>query len=594
MIRIEGVSHRLPTPSGVLTALEDINLTIDKGEAVALMGANGSGKSTLCRCLNGLIVPERGAVSVDGLDSRDSASAGKIRRLAGMVFQNPVQQLVTWSVEEEVAFGLENIKMPSLEIDSVVGRTLGDWGLGGLRSRHPLRLSGGQMTRVALAAVMAMDPSYLVVDEPTSLLDAEGRANLLRVISQIRARGDVGILWVTQFPEEVAMFDRLVVMSHGRVVADDRPGDILGDPVKLASWGLEAPPAVLLASALRRRGISISEGTFLMEPLLRELESFGVSPPMSGEVSQAPRERQRSALSMSGVWCGYPGGPEVLRDISAEVGEGEGLGLVGRSGSGKSTFIFAAAGALRSSVGAIVRASGGTNGARAAVGLAVQLPEEGFCAPTVVDEVALALRGQGLSSRQLRLRVEESLQMVGLDSATIGARSPLSISEGEKKKVALASALAPRPGLLLLDEPIQGLDGPSATKVLGAVREHLEADGAAIVASHNGDFLLCATDRLLALEGGAAVESCDWERLLRGGGRSAHVPSGQLVAVAGWLGQKPLPAFLRSPEAAVEYLTELLIDTSSSGPRPSSLPAAVSGPQGGLGSQSGRPPGKTP
>jgi energy-coupling factor transport system ATP-binding protein len=594
MIRIEGVSHHLSTPAGILTALDNINLTIDRGEAVALMGANGSGKSTLCRCLNGLIVPEKGSVRVDGLETRDGASAGKIRRSVGMVFQNPSQQLVTWSVEEEVAFGLENLTVPSAKIDSVVERILGDWGLRGVRGRHPIRLSGGQMARVALAAVMAMDPSYLVVDEPTSLLDTQGRATLLRLISQIRARGDVGLLWVTQFPEEVALFDRLIVMSHGRVVADDCPDDILDDHDKLSTWGLEAPAAVLLASALRRRGIVISEGTFTMEPLLRELESLGLSSPLSCESGQTKPERRGHTLSMSGVWCGYPGGPDVLKDVSVEVGEGEGLGLVGRSGSGKSTFLFAAAGALRPRVGTIVRTPEGGNAVGAGLGLAVQLPEEGFCAPTVIDEVALALQGRGLPSDQIRLKLKKSLEMVGLDYTTIGMRSPLSLSEGEKKKVALASALAPAPGLLLLDEPIQGLDGPSAAKVLMAVREHMEAGGTAIIASHNADFLLCATEGLLALDGGAVVESGDWAQWLQDSGRSALLPWGQMVAASLWIGQRPPPASLRSVETGVEHLSEHLSVALSRTRDPSSLPSTMSGLQGGLGPQSGRAPGKTP
>jgi len=591
MIRIEGVSHRLSTPNGMLTALKDVNLTIERGEAVALMGANGSGKSTLCRCVNGLLVPEAGSVTVDGANTREAASAGRVKRLAGMVFQDPSRQLVTWSVEEEIAFGLENLRLPPSEITSVVRRSLKEWDLEGLKGRHPLRLSSGQMARVAIAAVLAMRPAYLVVDEPTSLLDSEGRAALLRAISEIRERGDVGLLWVTQFPQEVGPFDRLVVMREGHVVADGRPEVVLGDAGRSLSCGLASPAATTLASALRRRGIGVSEGIFLVEKLLEELESLGVNRSPQLEAGNDPGEEKEGrpglrppALKMSGVWCGYPGGDAVLKNVSAEVPVGEGLGIVGRSGSGKSTFLFAASGALGPARGSVVRGrgevepggvtrrtgtTGGTHSREAArgrgpategvgpgIGLAVQLPEEGFCAPTVTEEIAVGLRGRGLDGRGLREKVERSLEMVGLDCGDIGMRSPLSLSEGEKKKVALASAIAAEGALLLLDEPTQGLDGLSAGLVLRAVRAHLDHGGTAVVVSHDWDFLLCVADRMIALRDGGVTESAPRRGVLLSEEPSELLPGGQLAAIARWAGCWPERRFLDTLEDAAERLSE--------------------------------------
>jgi energy-coupling factor transporter ATP-binding protein EcfA2 len=190
------------------------------------------------------------------------------------------------------------------------------------------------------------------------------------------------------------------------------------------------------------------------------------------------------------------------------------------------------------------------------IGLAVQLPEEGFCAPTVTEEIAVGMRGRGLDARALREKVERSLEMVGLDCKDIGMRSPLSLSEGEKKKVAIASAIASEGALLLLDEPTQGLDGLSAGLVLKAVRSELDRGATAVVVSHDWDFLLCVADRMIALRDGGVAESASRRGVLLGEGPSELLPGGQLAAMARWAGCWPERSYLDTLEDAAERLSE--------------------------------------
>jgi len=226
-------------------ALQGIHLHVHRAEILALMGANGSGKTTLIRCLNGLIQPSSGSVLVDDLDTQDPRMLYEIRRKVGMVFQNPDNQIVATTVEREIAFGLENLGVPVDQMHKKVNAALELFSLEQYRYASPHLLSGGERQRLALAAVCVMEPDYLILDEPTSLLDPKGRQDIFQYIIQHRDSG-MGVILVTQSPEEALICDRLVILQHGRLVLDDTPHTAFSQYDKIQRFGIQIPATYVL------------------------------------------------------------------------------------------------------------------------------------------------------------------------------------------------------------------------------------------------------------------------------------------------------------------------------------------------------------
>jgi energy-coupling factor transport system ATP-binding protein len=248
MIHVDNISLDFPgEDNNFRRVLKDISLSIKEGESIAIMGANGSGKTTLVRCLNGLLLPNKGSVSVDGYDTREPQSLLPLRRRIGMVFQNPDNQIVSTTVEREIAFGLENIGMPFDEMHAVVEEMLSRFDLMKYRNRSPHYLSGGEKQKLALAAVLAMRPQYLVLDEPTSLLDPHGRNEILSIVKELHlpqnnsSPSPITTLLVTQFPEESLIARRLIILHKGEIVMDDEPEAIFEKMEELQKIGLQPP-----------------------------------------------------------------------------------------------------------------------------------------------------------------------------------------------------------------------------------------------------------------------------------------------------------------------------------------------------------------
>lgn len=244
------------TYDGTEHALDGVSLHVDAGEFVCVLGGNGSGKSTLAKHLNALLVPDKGTVRIDGHDTSDANATFLVRSTAGMVFQNPDDQIVASLVENDIAFGPENLGVAPAEIRRRVGDALAEVGLIGFEDRETTALSGGQKQRVAIAGVLAMDPKILILDEATAMLDPRGRAGLMRVCKDLNARG-MTMVMITHFMDEAAEADRIVVMSRGRIVAQGTPEDILTQADMLAELNLEMPFASTLSLDLARRGIDV-------------------------------------------------------------------------------------------------------------------------------------------------------------------------------------------------------------------------------------------------------------------------------------------------------------------------------------------------
>jgi len=273
VIRFSDVGFRYAP--GDRPALDGVNLRVAPGERLAVAGASGSGKSTLLRLMNGLLRPTSGSVTVGEADTRDEEAVWDVRRRVGLIFQNPDNQLVSTTVERELAFGLENLGVPPTDIRARVAAVSRDLSLERFLARAPHTLSGGEKQRVAIAAVIGMRPDVLALDEPTSLLDGRGRAEVLELLDALGRDGDVAIVHVTQFPDEIALAPRTVVLADGRIVFDGRPRDLFASANELVAWGLARPRAAIIADALRAAGVDVPPGVLTLDELLESLTDGG-------------------------------------------------------------------------------------------------------------------------------------------------------------------------------------------------------------------------------------------------------------------------------------------------------------------------------
>lgn len=267
MIKVDKVTYCYPGQANPV--LEDVDLQIQPGEIVAVIGPNGSGKSTLGQLLNGIILPAQGRIQVDGLDTGDEDAIWQVRQKVGLILQNPDNQLVAPVVEEDVAFGPENLGVESSEIRLRVTDSLRKVNFSQYAKWPPNRLSGGQKQKVAIAGILAMKPDYIVFDEATSMLDPRGRRELLQILLTLRANG-TGIVIITHHMNEAALADRILLLVKGKLVLSGAPVEVFNNP-ELAQHGLEAPAAVRIAKQLRLRGLKISEDILHVEELVKAL-----------------------------------------------------------------------------------------------------------------------------------------------------------------------------------------------------------------------------------------------------------------------------------------------------------------------------------
>lgn len=276
LIEIEHLSHVYHAgEEGEQTALDDLSLSIERGEFVAVLGSNGSGKSTLAKHLNALLLPTSGACRIDGIDTREEADVWRIRQKVGMVFQNPDNQLIAAVVEDDVAFGPENLGVPSAEIRRRVDEALKAVNMTEFRSYAPHLLSGGQKQRIAIAGTLAMQTEAIVFDEATAMLDPEGRAEILSIVQRLHEEQGITVVYITHFMEEAAAADRILVLDHGRLVMDAPPREVFRHARELRALGLEVPLAVELRDRLRAAGVALPEDLLTPAELVTALSGKG-------------------------------------------------------------------------------------------------------------------------------------------------------------------------------------------------------------------------------------------------------------------------------------------------------------------------------
>ncbi len=252
-------------------AIDQVDVEIQKGDFVAILGHNGSGKSTLAKHINGILLPTEGTVWISGMDTQDGAHLWDIRKTAGMVFQNPDNQIIGNVVEEDVGFGPENIGVPTEEIWKRVDESLEAVGMTAYRLKSPNKLSGGQKQRVAIAGVMAMKPQCIILDEPTAMLDPNGRKEVIRTVKELNRREGITVLLITHYMEEVVAADRVIVMDEGKIVMDGTPKEIFSQGERVKAYRLDVPQVTELAYELKQKGVDLPEGILTREELMRHL-----------------------------------------------------------------------------------------------------------------------------------------------------------------------------------------------------------------------------------------------------------------------------------------------------------------------------------
>ena len=256
---------------GSYRAIDQVNLEVEEGQFIAVLGHNGSGKSTLAKHLNAILVPTEGTVWVDGTNTSDPNELWNVRQSAGMVFQNPDNQIIGTVVEEDVGFGPENLGVPTDEIWQRVEDSLKAVGMISYRHHSPNKLSGGQKQRVAIAGVIAMKPRCIVLDEPTAMLDPNGRKEVLRTVEELRKKEKVTVILITHYMEEVIDADKVFVMDHGHVVMEGTPREIFSQVDTLKKYRLDVPQVIILADELKKRGLDIPAGILRKEELVEAI-----------------------------------------------------------------------------------------------------------------------------------------------------------------------------------------------------------------------------------------------------------------------------------------------------------------------------------
>lgn len=488
MIEVEKLTY---AHANGTTALQALQLTLAPGQWVALIGPNGSGKTTLARCLNGLLMPTAGSVCVDGVRLSEQ-SLPEVRRRVGMVFQNPDDQLVGPTVETDIAFGLENHGFDPSLMQRRVDEVLEAFRLTSYRQHPPHLLSGGERQRLAVASAVAVRPAYLVLDEPTALLDPQARADLMHTVSALCRQG-LGVVQITQSPEEAACADRVLVLHEGQLLDDGPPRQVFGRPDELAAIGLRVPFSVDVARAAG----GTAHDVLHPEDLTRWLTQNFVAPGRAAEtgtvhVHDSPMRMQVDNLGHV-YHVGVPEPIHALCDVSMELPTGTISALIGPSGSGKTTLVQHLNGLLRPTSGTVridgedIWADGDASGARQQVGLVFQFPEAQLFEETVAADVAFGPRNHGASDEQAARLAGAALEAVGLPEARFGQRSPMALSGGEKRRAAIAGVLAFAPSVIVLDEPTAGLD-PANEQLIADLLTQLAADGCSVVlVSHDMD-----------------------------------------------------------------------------------------------------------
>lgn len=494
-------------------ALQGLDLDIGGGEFIAIAGRAGSGKSTLCYALNGLIPHSFGGrmdgeVVVCGMNSRKT-SVPDLARHVGFVLQSAESQLVGLSVEEDTAFGLENIALPADEIAVRVNAALRTVRLEDHARSSPWTLSGGQKQRLAIAAAIAFQPQLLVLDNPTAELDPVGKQEVMATLAQLNRERRVTIVMVNQELEEVLPYaSRLVLMDHGQITRVGSPSEVIDSAEEVLKVGVKLPDVARVAYELRAREQWRGPLPLSVDDAVGQMRSLVLPKRQAAASSLASEHRSETLIAVEGASFSYPNGTRVIRDVCLTIRRGEFIALMGPNGAGKTTLAKHFNGLLVPTAGRVLVGGSDTHTTSVAqlaskVGYVFQNPDHQLFSRTIAEEFSFGPGNLNWSKNRIKDAVEQALDHLGRRQR--GGEDPYFMGLAERKLVAIASVLIMEPDVLVLDEPATGADHEASLRIMNYLSALHRQGLTIVIVTHDVSLAANYTDRVIAVREGSVV-----------------------------------------------------------------------------------------
>ena len=507
-------------------ALDKISLEIEKGGFVGIIGESGAGKTTLCNCINGLIPHHYtgdfyGSVKVDGTDTFD-INAGKLALKVGSVFQDIESQITGYFVEDEILFGLENFGIPADQIESRITSSLDTLGIGELRHKEISSLSGGQKQKVVIAAILALEPDILVLDEPTGELDPASSVQIFEMLKKLNEEKGITIVVAEQKIMLLCEFvKKLIVLEHGTCVHYGEIRSTLTHQREMEEAGINCPRVLTLtgkmvAEGLAPKGMKAEDRICLnaeeAAEFVRKVSGLSFSGltresiPASADCRVEPDNDNTAqddiVLEFAGVGFSYNETANV-HDLNVKVHKGDFISIIGSNGAGKSTFSKLTNGLLKPSIGDVLVLGENTKKQKVSalakhIGFLFQNPDRQICCATVREEIAFSLRNNGIAEDEIKSRVEKTLTEFNFDGDT----EPFNMSRGQRQRLCLACLIALNPEILILDEPTTGLDYRECMEVMSRIRELNENGTTVIMVCHDMEVVLDFAKTIIVMNRG--------------------------------------------------------------------------------------------
>ncbi|MCI5603955.1 MAG: energy-coupling factor transporter ATPase [Clostridiales bacterium] len=546
--------------------LNDLNIEIEPGDFIAILGHNGSGKSTFAKHLNALLLPDEGNIYIDGEDTKSVEELWKIREKCGMVFQNPDNQIVGVTVEEDVGFGPENLGVKTEKIWDRIKDSLTKVDMYKYRKKSPNHLSGGQKQRVAIASSLAMKSKCIVLDEPTAMLDPQGRKEVMDIIKSLNENENITVILITHHMNEAIMAKKVVVIDDGKIALQGTPREVFSNVEQIKKLKLDMPQIMELSYELYKCGKFDRYDILTIDEFIKELEKRGLekhkiknSDGIDGNIKESIDEKVEEnikdnveekyfsneiekisksqndkdtadredtevtgnkdiepILSLNNVSLKYEENTSMevkaLDDISLDIYNDEFIGIIGHTGSGKSSLVQVMNGLINATDGNVTYKgeniqdkSFDKKRLHLDVGLVFQYPESQLFEETVLKDVMFGPLNKGMSEEEAKKAAKEALEMLGIGENYYND-SPFELSGGEKRRIAIAGVLAMNPEIIILDEPTAGLDPMSRNNLLNSLKR-LQTDKTKtiIIVSHNMEDMANYVERLIVMNDGRVV-----------------------------------------------------------------------------------------
>lgn len=537
VVELKNVSYRYPHAE--VESLKRVNLTVEKGKFVVLMGRTGAGKTTLSLCLNGLI-PQlmQGDLSGEVIVAGKETSKYRVQELArhvGLVLQEAESQIVGRTVEEDVAFGPRNFGVPIEEVHKRVEQALERVRLREHNGRSTAELSGGEKQRLVIAGVLAMEPEIMVLDEPTSELDPEGRVEIYRALDDLCRESDRTLLVIEHSSEEIHQrADEIVVLNHGGIAWQGAPEKLFRNIPLLQEFGIKPLPVSLLGWEYYQRGwielkdipLDVASAESLVRSLISKQKSRDVKNRLAkpNEIREAPLERTEKKPAQSSPMIQveqlvhqYESGQIAIQGIELAVQKGEFVALVGSNGAGKSTLAKHLNGLLKPTQGEVIVKGMNTKEYDTAqlartIGYVFQNPDHQIFSVSVEKELEFGLKNAGFNSKESEERITRALELTGLEKYR--KVHPYTLGKGERQLIAVASVLALTPEILVIDEPTTGLDWMGVQKIMELLQQLHKKGTTILMITHDMDIVAEYTERVIVLQKGRVLmDAPTWEAL---------------------------------------------------------------------------------